>query len=143
MDEEMVRAYQSTQQNDRLKSFHRDIHAGFERQRIELSAAETDKDFKVLEQQLSGGRKFLSGSVFGLADIAWIPNFHRFDLIGWPFDNYPALQRWFSRVSSRASYQTALENWEPRELLDTVAPRLEARRASGYGIENYLVTNVV
>ncbi len=87
---------------------------------------------------MDDGRKFLAGPTFSLADIAWIPNFHRFDLIGWPFERYPNLQRWFRRVSARSSYETALEKWEPQELLERVAPRLAARRASGDGVECYM-----
>lgn len=138
ISDDVARAFQKKHQNEWLKAFHRDFRAGFERDRVKLSAHASDEDFKFLEQQLEDGREFLAGPTFSLSDIAWIPNFHRFDLIGWPFEGYPNLQRWFSRVSARPSYKTALENWEPREMLDFVAPRLLARQASGDGIENYL-----
>ena len=67
MDDDVVRAYQSTHRNEWLKSFHRDFHAGFEPRCIEESVAATDKDFKALERHLGDGRAFLSGSDFGLA----------------------------------------------------------------------------
>ena len=136
--DDLFRAFQNSHKNEVLKKFHRDFHAGFEPSRIENAAAATDRDFKVLEQLLSDGREFLTGPTFSLADVAWIPNFHRFDLIGWPFGHYPYLQRWFKRVSTRPSYAKALQKWEPRELLDIVAPRLAARTAAGDGVENYL-----
>ena len=136
--DEIATAFQSKHKNQWLKAFHRDFRAGFERCRIEESATTTDIDFKFLEQSLSDGRQFLAGDTFSLADIAWISNFHRFDLIGWPFERYPNLQGWFKRVSARLSYKTALENWEPRNLLDTVMPRLAERRAAGDGVETYL-----
>lgn len=139
MDAELANTFQRSHKNAALKKFHREFRAGFDRSRIEEAAAMTVKDFAVLEQLLSDRREFLLGPAFSLADIAWIPNFHRFDLIGWPFARYPHLQAWFSRVSSRPSYAMALEEWEPRELLDIVAPRLAARQAAGDGIENYLV----
>jgi len=138
MDDEKASEFQATHRNEWLKAFHRDFRAGFERERVRLSAVASDQDFKFLEQQLSDGREFLAGSEFSLADIAWTPNFHRFDLIGWPFERYPNLQRWFNRISTRPSYKTALENWEPRELLEAVAPRLAARKASGDGVESYI-----
>ena len=138
VDEETANAYQRTQRNESLKAFHRDFRAGFERNRVRQSAVASDRDFQFLEQILDDGRKFLAGSTFSLADIAWIPNFHRFDLIGWPFERYTNLQRWFRRVSARPSYETALEKWEPQELLERVAPRLAARRASGDGVECYM-----
>ena len=138
MDEDAANAFQNTHKNEWLKAFHRDFRAGFERDRVKQSAVAADKDFQFLEQLLGDGRKFLAGPTFSLADIAWIPNFHRFDLIGWPFERYTHLQRWFSEVSARPSYKTALEKWEPRELLDLVAPRLAARQASGDGVESYM-----
>jgi len=139
MDEEKAREYQTNHSNEWLKAFHRDFRAGFDRERVRLAAVATDHDFKFLDQQLSDGREFLAGPSFSLADIAWTPNFHRFDLIGWPFERYPSLQNWFNRICTRPSYKTALENWEPRELLELVAPRLAARKASGDGVENYIV----
>ena len=62
---------------------------------------------------------------------------HRFDLLGWPFDRYPHLSRWFAAASARESYQTALEAWEPKGMLESVAPKQAERRAAGDGIETY------
>jgi glutathione S-transferase len=138
MDDDTARAFQETHRNDWLKAFHLDFRAGFERDRIRHSAAASEKDFRFLEQLLSDGREFLAGSSFSLADISWIPNFHRFDLIGWPFERYPMLQDWFKRVSARPSYEIALRNWEPREMIERVAPKLAARKAAGDGVENYI-----
>ena len=137
LSSDRVRDFQCNHRNEQLKAFHREFHAGFARSRVTKAAAATDRDFRVLEESLSGRRESLAGPAFSLADIAWTPNFHRFDLIGWPFERYPKLQRWFQRISSRASYDAALQSWEPRELLDTAAPRLKARQASGDGIESY------
>ena len=136
---ELVTAFQSNHRNEKLKAFHREFQTGFERSRIEQATAATDRDFRILEESLGDGREFLAGPAFSLADIAWTPNFHRFDLIRWPFERYPNLQRWFNRISSRSSYDAALESWEPRELLDNATPRLKARQASGDGIESYLM----
>jgi glutathione S-transferase len=138
VDEETANAYQRTQRNETLKAFHRDFRAGFERDRVRQSGVASDRDFQFLDQLLGDDRKFLAGPTFSLADIAWTPNFHRFELIRWPFERYTNLRRWFSRVSARPSYETALEKWEPRELLEHVAPRLAARQASGDSVEYYM-----
>jgi len=138
MDDEKAREFQANHDNQWLKAFHRDFRAGFERDRVRLSATASDKDFKYLDQQLGDGREFLAGPSYSLADVAWTPNFHRFDLIGWPFERYPNLQNWFNRICTRSSYKTALENWEPRELLELVAPRLADRKSSGDGVERYI-----
>ena len=138
MDEDAARDFQETHSNDLPKAFHRDFRSGFDRDRVRQSANASDKNFRFLEQLLSDGREFLAGPTFSLADISWIPNFHRFDLIGWPFERYPKLQDWFNRVSARPSYEIALRNWEPREMIERVAPQLAARKASGDGVENYI-----
>lgn len=81
-----ISAFQSNHRNEPLKAFHREFQAGFARSRVTEAATAADRDFRILEESLSDGRHFLTGPAFSLADIAWTPNFHRFDLIGWPFD---------------------------------------------------------
>ena len=138
ISKDVAATYQSKHRNEWLKAFHREFRAGFDRNRIEKSVAASAEDFKLLDQLLSDGRQFLTGDTFSLADIAWIPNFHRFDLIGWPFGRFPNLQHWFQRVSDRPSYAMALEEWEPCELIDLVTHRLAARQAAGDGVEDYM-----
>jgi len=138
IDDEKAREFQAKHSNEWLKAFHREFRAGFERDRVRQSANATDQDFKYLDQLLSDGREFLTGPSFSLADIAWTPNFHRLDLIGWPFERYPDLQNWFSRICARPSYSNALQDWEPAELLALIAPRLVVRKASGDGVESYI-----
>ena len=96
-------AFQENHQNEWLKQFHRDFHAGFERNRVHEAADRVQADFHTLDELYSDGREWLAGEQFSLADIAWMPNFHRFDLIGWPFDRYPHLSRWFAKASARDS----------------------------------------
>ena len=135
--ESVAEAFQKTHKNEWLKQFHQDFRAGFERSRVHEAVNHVHADFQMLDQLCSDGRTWLAGPQFSLADIAWMPNFHRFDLIGWPFDRYPHLSRWFAAVSARDSYRTALEEWEPQELFKLVVPKLEARRTAGDGIESY------
>lgn len=130
-------AFQKTHQNEWLKKFHREFHAGFERSRVHKAVDRVHSDFQCLEQLCSDGRPWLTGKEYSLADIAWLPNFHRFDLIGWPFARYPHLSRWYTAASARSSYRTALEEWEPQDLFDVLMPKLDARRRAGDGIETY------
>ena len=130
-------AYQKTHHNESLKQFHRDFRAGFERSRVDAAVNHVHEDFRMLDRLLSDGRTWLAGEEFSLADIAWMPNFHRFDLIGWPFDHYPQLSRWFAAAAARDSYRIALEEWEPQGFFDIVTPKLAARRDAGDGIETY------
>ncbi len=138
MNSDQANSFQNKHKNEALRRFHREFRAGFERNRIENAATASAADFKALERLLSDERAFLAGPDFSLADISWTPIFHRFDLLAWPFERYPYLRRWFRRVSSRPSYAEALQAWEPRELLDFVAPLLVARSAAGDGIETYI-----
>jgi glutathione S-transferase len=133
----VLQNFQKTHKNEWLKAFHREFQAGFERGRVDEAVNYTHTAFVMLDELCSDGRKWLAGDKFSLADIAWMPNFHRFDLLGWPFDRYPNLSRWFAAASARDSYRTALEEWEPEGMLNTVMPKLAARRSDGNGIETY------
>ena len=137
LPESLVNSYQKTQKNEALRQFHRDFHAGFDRSRVDEAVNYTHTEFQILDELYSDGRQWLAGNDFSLADIAWMPNFHRFDLLHWPFERYPHLSRWFAAASARDSYRTALEEWEPKGMLESVAPKIAERRAAGDGIESY------
>lgn len=137
MSDETFENFQKSHNSDYLVQFHRDYRAGFARDRIHAAVNAVDSDFQALEDRLSDGRTWLTGEDFTVADIAWIPNFHRMDLLRWPLDRYPFLSSWFQRASARDSYKTALESWEPQPLFAVALPILDARRARGDGIDNY------
>ncbi len=120
-----------------LKDFHREYRAGFSRQRIHDMVGRAHDDFLQLEDVFKDGRKWMAGDAFSLADIAWMPNFHRFDILRWPLDKYPRLSDWFAIASDRPSYKEALEGWEPQALFDKALPILDERRANDDGIDAY------
>jgi glutathione S-transferase len=120
-----------------LKDFHREYRAGFSRERIHDMVGRAHDDFLQLEDVFKDGRKWMAGDVFSLADIAWMPNFHRFDILRWPLDKYPRLSDWFAIASDRPSYKEALEGWEPQALFDKALPILDERRANDDGIDAY------
>lgn len=131
--EEFLQSHQS----EYLVQFHRDARAGFDRGRIHDAVTKVDRDFHFLEERLGDGRTWLTGSVFTIADIAWMPNLHRMDLMRWPLNRYPRLNEWLGRASARDSYKTALEAWEPQPLFDVALPVLDQRRENNDGIEHY------
>jgi len=137
MSEEMFDKFQQSHNSDYLVRFHRDYRAGFERNRIHEAVNSVHRDFQTLEDRLGDGRIWMTGESFTIADIAWMPNFHRMDLLRWPIDRYPKLSAWFERASARDSYKTALESWEPQPLFEVALPVLDARRAKGNGVDNY------
>ena len=124
-------------QDEWLKEFHREYRAGFSRERIHDMVGRVHDDFLGREAVLEDGREWMAGDQFTLADIAWMPNFHRFDVLRWPLDRYPNLTRWFELASARPSYKEALEGWQPVPLFEKALPVLDERRANGDGIDAY------
>jgi len=120
-----------------LKDFWQEYRAGFTRERIDDMVGRVHDDFLRLEAVFSDGRQWMAGDEFSLADIAWMPNFHRFDLLRWPLQLYPNLMRWFAIAAQRPSYSKALDGWEPHKLMDRVLRKLDERRANNDGIDDY------
>jgi len=127
-------AFQAAHRNDWLKAFRRDFAAGFDPDRLNAAAARIDAGFRTLDNRLADGRAFLAGDGFTIADVAWMPNVHRFDLMGWPFARTPHLQDWFARVRQRPSYRTGLVDWEPDGVPGKFAAYTAERRAAGTDI---------
>ena len=120
-----------------LRDFHKEYRAGFTRERIHSMVGLAHDDFMVCENILADDRHYLAGDSLSLANIAWMPNFHRFDLLRWPLQNYPKAHNWFQRVSQLDCYKEALQDWEPQPLFDVAFPVLDQRRANNDGIDSY------
>lgn len=103
---------------------------------ISESVNRTDACFQALDVALSD-RDWLVGDDLSLADIAWMPNVHRVELMDWPLDRYPNLQRWHEQVRRSDAYQKGIVDWEPpaaRKLLTTFA---KSRGTDGYHVRNF------
>ncbi len=136
-DDAEARAFQENHKNEWLKQFYRDFAAGFSRERIDAAVNRVKSGFDRLDGILSDGRPYLSGTDFTVADIAWMPNVHRFELMGWPFENTPHLQRWFENVSRRPSYEQALVSWENPQVTGDFRAYSRKRHEEGTGIRRY------
>ena len=134
---EDAEAFQRSHQNDWLKQFRIDFAKGFDPERIDAAVRRTDDGFRHLDDLLSDGRRYLDGDEFSLSDAAWMPNFHRFNLMGWPFERTPSLKSWFDRVSARPSYQAALLNWQPEAVPGAFAEYTRKRRAEGTDVRAF------
>lgn len=130
-------AFQENHQNEWLKQFRRDYKAGFETSRIDAAVTRTDEAFRILDDRLSDGRPFLAGDTFSLADVAWMPNVHRFSLMDWPFERVPNLQSWFRRVAGRPSYKKALLDWQNEKVAGAFAKYTGERRINGTDIRAF------
>lgn len=120
-----------------MQDFWYEYRNGFPRERIHDMVGRAHGDFLQREEVLNDGRQWMAGDEFSLADIAWMPNFHRFDLLRWPLDLYPNLVRWFASASARPSYTKALVGWEPKKLMEMALTTLDERRANHDGIDSY------
>ncbi len=134
---EAVEAFQKNHKNDWLRQFYSDFANGFEPDRLNAAIARTDEGFQYLNSTLSDGRAYLEGDAFTLSDIAWMPNVHRFHLMGWPFERTPFVEDWFVRVSARPSYQTALVDWQPEPAIDHFAKYTKQRQAAGTDVRSF------
>lgn len=132
-------AFQKNHQNEWLKEFYRDFAAGFDPVRVTQAVTRTRQGFEYLDTVLADGRRFLSGPNFTLADIAWLPNVHRFSLMGWPWEQTPHLHRWFSIVSKRPSYQSALVDWENQDAITAFTDYTKQRQDEGTDIRKALM----
>lgn len=124
--------------NDVLVDFIRVYRAGdsLPMDMIDTSVSRTDASFQALDRALTD-RDWLVGDALSLADIAWMPNVHRMELMDWPLDRYSGLQRWHERVRGLDAYQKGVVDWEPppaRQLLTAFA---RSRGAEGHHVRNF------
>ncbi|MEP3275549.1 MAG: glutathione S-transferase family protein [Stappiaceae bacterium] len=134
---EIADSFQKNHQNEWLKQFRRDFAEGFSSDRIDAGVRRTRDGFQMLDERLSDGRPYLTGDAFTLADVTWMPNVHRFNLMGWPFERTPHLQTWFSRVSDRPSYHDALLGWQNEHAVGAFASYTKKRRSEGSDIRAF------
>ncbi|MEP2783386.1 MAG: glutathione S-transferase family protein [Pseudoruegeria sp.] len=135
--EEAAKAFQRNHKNAKLKQFHRDFEAGFTKERLDHAVRRTAAAFNVLDARLADGRPYLSGDQFSLTDIAWMPNAHRFSLMGWPFQQTPYLAVWFDQIRQRNSYKTALMDWQSEDVAGLFKSYTDARQTEGRDIHHY------
>ncbi|NQU62956.1 MAG: glutathione S-transferase C-terminal domain-containing protein [SAR324 cluster bacterium] len=71
---------------------------------------------------------------FSLADIAWIPNVRRLDIMLYPLNRHPHLLAWYKRVKERASYYKGVTGTEHPPALAHFKAYSIQRAAEGTGI---------
>lgn len=104
-----------------------------------------EKIFQKIEKALSGGRDWLAGGIFSLAEINLAPYFARLeymDLLDIWTAGRPATAAWFKRIQARPSYESEVIAWirddewaEMREAGNRIKPRVAAFR------EDYLAND--
>lgn len=113
-DADQMQQFAANHQNEWLVDFMRVLASdeGFPKEDIDKGVAWFDDCFRQLDTALADA-DWLVGGKFTLADIAWLPNVHRMELMHWDLALYPNLLRWYQRCKERPSYRTALAAHEP------------------------------
>ncbi|OUS26882.1 hypothetical protein A9Q99_16845 [Gammaproteobacteria bacterium 45_16_T64] len=71
---------------------------------------------RLLEACLTN-QEWMVDSGFSLADVAWMVNIHRLDLMGFPLTGYPNILAWYERSKERRSFQEGLVDYEPAMIM--------------------------
>jgi glutathione S-transferase len=100
--------------NKELIEFHEQFSSksGLQQEKIIHAIREFHAAFKKMDTYLSK-HVWLAGNSFSLADISWMGDVHRLELMCFPLNDYPYLQDWILRVKSRPSFKKALIDYEP------------------------------
>lgn len=138
MSPEDLEKFCTNHQNEELVAFMREYQSSdmLNRDKLDDAVTCTDEGFRRLDERLAES-DWILGDTLTLADIAWMPNIHRMDLMGWPFDRYTNLLGWFERVKARPSYQIGLVNWEPTPVRGTFAAYSKQRAATATHVINF------
>jgi glutathione S-transferase len=110
--------YRSLQTNPELLEFHRrSTTTGFTEEEVQAAEAIIDECFKALDSELAR-REWIASDAFSLADVAWIPLQFTLDkLAGYSFERYQNIGKWVERIEARPSYQKAVLDWFPPQML--------------------------
>ena len=108
-------AYARLQKNPELLEFHRKSSGdGFSDDELRAAKQMIDECFTDAEKTLAGD-DWLAGSVFSLADIAWMPLYFTLEeLAHYDFSPFPKVRAWADRISSRDSYRRGVLDWWPK-----------------------------
>ena len=111
-------AYRELQNNEELLAFHAENSSaeGLAEARIAHATEVLTECFARIEREL-GEHEWLAGDSFSLADITWVPLYVTLNNAGFPFREYPNVVRWKDAVRARASFQRAVLDWVPEDLL--------------------------
>ena len=110
--------YRKLQRNDELLEFHAENSSpeGLSRERVDKAEAVLKDCFSKLEHALEQ-HEWLAGDDFSLADITWVPLYVTLNNARFPFEDYPNVLRWKDAVRARPSFEKAVLDWVPADLI--------------------------
>ena len=138
MPPEAFQALSQKHNNVELVEFMRvwSSDAGFPKSEIESELKLQHDHFVQLDQALVG-KYWLVDNTFSLADIAWISNVRRLDLMHYPLELHVNLKEWYERFQAKPSYIKGISEFEiPPELAAFNAYSLE-RAEQSTGVKSF------
>jgi len=103
--------YLQHQRNPELRQFLIEYVDGFSNERVQNNIDKVNDYLALLNHSLSNN-EYLLGSKFSFADIANIVNVHRYNACSFDLKHYPFLDRWYSVITNRPAYKSAIEQWQ-------------------------------
>lgn len=139
MDRRQLEEYRTGTQRPELAGFMQEFSSpqGFGRARILQAVEEASDAMSELESRLERCA-WLSGQGYGLADISWIVNLHRFDQMHYPMQRYPRLADWIARMQGRPAYKLAVQDYDSKKMRAIFNVYTVMRRLRGTSIRSYL-----
>lgn len=105
--------YAEIQPDKTLVAFHEKSLDGFTDKEIETARQMLVDVFQRMEIRLKD-HAYLVGDTLSLADIAWLPQYVLFKMLGFDFSPYPVIAIWAARLEKRPSYTRAVAEWLPK-----------------------------
>lgn len=109
---------------------------GFPKEKIDAELKLQHDEFVALDTALEGS-DWLVGSQFSLADVAWVPNARRLDMIQYPFDRHPNLANWYERIKARPSYTSGIADCEVPPAMAQFKEYTLQRISEGTGVGSF------
>lgn len=138
MTPEKLDEFLTNHHNEELREFMRvySSEEGFSKAELDEAVQEHYDLFQELNAALEG-QSWLVENTFSLADIAWTPNVHRMEILGYPLELHPNLNAWYQRIQARPSYISALKEQEPIKLLEHFNKYTQQRRAEKTDVRQF------
>lgn len=139
MNDRDLAAYAEGVRNDELIAFMREFSSrdGFLPERISKAVQETEDILRDMESRL-GENHWLTGDEFGLTDISWVVNLHRFSHMHYPFHRYPLVAQWLNRMRERPTFRRAISDYESRKMLAVFTLYTLVRRIRRSSIRDFI-----
>ena len=112
-----LKQFEAHHRNQELLEFRRRfINKAFTQNEINEALTQVYACLNTLDNSIASSNEdqWILGDTFSLADIAWVVNVHRFQLMGLPIQQFTSLQRWYTRICQRPSVVRGLLDFEPK-----------------------------